>query len=117
MDQGLDLDPAKPPAFPEATRKQYAPWGLAKDEFTDNGNWPYQLYVREAPAMTSDFVVTENTAMGKEKVADSVGLGLIPWIPMRSSSSFRPRASCPARVGCSSIFPDRSRSATAASCP
>lgn len=63
------------PRIPEATRKQYAPWGLAKDEFTDNGNWPYQLYVREARRMTSDYVVTENTAMRKEKVADSVGLG------------------------------------------
>ena len=63
------------PRIPQATRKLYAPWGLTKDEFVDNGHWPYQLYIREARRMTSDYVVTERTAMGKEKVADSVGLG------------------------------------------
>jgi hypothetical protein len=63
------------PRIPEATRKQYSPWGLAKDEFTDNDHWPYQLYIREARRMRSDHVVTENTALGKEKCEDAVGLG------------------------------------------
>ena len=63
------------PRIPEATRKLYAPWGLARDEFADNGNWPYQLYIREARRMVSDYVITEHTAMGRDKCADSVGLG------------------------------------------
>ena len=64
------------PRIPEATRKLYGPWGLAKDEFTDNGHWPFQLYIREARRMTSDYVVTENTALRKEAAAiDPVGLG------------------------------------------
>jgi len=63
------------PRIPEATRRLYAPWGLAKDEFADNGHWPYQLYIREARRMVSDYVVTEHTAMGKDKCTDPVGLG------------------------------------------
>lgn len=63
------------PRIPAAIRAEYAPWGLAKDEFTDNGHWPVQLYIREARRMVGDRVVTENTAMGKEKAADPVGLG------------------------------------------
>lgn len=63
------------PRIPEATRRHYAPWGLAKDEFTDNGNWPFQLYIREARRLVGDHVITEHTAMGRERAADPVGLG------------------------------------------
>lgn len=63
------------PRTPQETRDFYAPWGLATDEFTDNGHWPFQLYIREARRMTSDFVVTENVALGKEVASDPVGLG------------------------------------------
>lgn len=61
--------------IPRKTRCYYAPWGLAKDEFADTGHWPFQIYVREARRMIGDYVVTENTALGKEVAADPVGLG------------------------------------------
>jgi len=35
-------------------------WGLCKDEFTDNGGWPRQFYVRDARRMVSDYVITEH---------------------------------------------------------
>lgn len=63
------------PRIPEEVRRRYIPWGLAKDEFTDTGHWPFQLYIREARRMVSDVVITEHTALGKEVAADPVGLG------------------------------------------
>ena len=50
-------------------------WGLAKDEFTDNGNWPHQIYVREARRMIGAFVMTEHEVLGKRDVEMSVGMG------------------------------------------
>jgi len=63
------------PRVPEDTRKAYAKWGLPKDEFTDNGHWPYNLYVREARRMRSSFIMTENHCKRKIPVEDPVGLG------------------------------------------
>jgi len=61
--------------IPEEIRQQHAKWGLAKDEFPDNGHWPYHLYVREARRMRSDFVMTEHHCRGTKPVEDPVGLG------------------------------------------
>jgi hypothetical protein len=63
------------PRLPQAVRDYYAPWGLPKDEFTDNHNWPWQLYIREARRMRGDYVVTQNTALGRDAVTNSIGLG------------------------------------------
>ncbi len=63
------------PRVPEGIRKAYAPWGLPKDEFADNGHWPYNLYVREARRMRSDFVMTENHCKRTIPVEDPVGMG------------------------------------------
>ena len=50
-------------------------WGLPKDEFKDNGNWPHQLYIREARRMIGEFVMKEADALGKTKVPNPVGMG------------------------------------------
>ena len=50
-------------------------WGLAADEFVDNGNWPHQIYVREARRMKGKFVMTENELQKRRQTPKSVGMG------------------------------------------
>ena len=35
-------------------------WGLPDDKFTDNGNWPYRLYVREGRRIEGMYTLTES---------------------------------------------------------
>jgi hypothetical protein len=60
---------------PSDVRGKMSEWGLAKDEFRDNGGWPHQIYVREARRMVSDFVITENHVRRSRGTPDSVGMG------------------------------------------
>ena len=63
------------PRVPEDVRNWYSQWGLAKDEFLDNGHWPHQIYVREARRMVGDFVVTENHLRRRKPTYRPVGMG------------------------------------------
>jgi len=63
------------PRVPQAIHDFYAPWGLPKDEFSDNRNWAYDLYVREGRRMVSDYVMTEDNCTGKVVAEDSIGMG------------------------------------------
>lgn len=60
---------------PENIRKTFNEWGLTKDEFTDNGHWSTQMYIREARRMVGDFVVTENHLRRKIETPRPVGMG------------------------------------------
>lgn len=60
---------------PEKVRKDMQRFGLPKDEFTDNGGWPHQIYVREARRMVSDLVLTEHHTFGRVIAPKCVSLG------------------------------------------
>ena len=73
--KGLMYFLANDPKVPEDVRSEMAQWGLAADEFTDNGNWPHQLYIREARRMVGQYVMTEHDTFSDREIADPVGMG------------------------------------------
>jgi len=66
---------ATDPRVPPKVRADMRRFGLPKDEFTDNGGWPHQIYIREGRRMVSDFVMTEHHTFGREIAPHSIGLG------------------------------------------
>lgn len=72
--QGLFWTLANHERVPPKIRDYFNRWGLANDEFQDNGHWPHQMYVREARRMISGYVMTQHDCQGRRRVDDSVGL-------------------------------------------
>ena len=66
---------ANHPRVPEEIRNKTAAYGLPKDEFTDNGGWPWMIYIREARRMVGDYVMTQLDCEGKRHAPDPVALG------------------------------------------
>jgi hypothetical protein len=60
--------------MPKHLKQEMLTWGYPKDEYTDNGNWSPQMYVREARRMVGAYVMTQANCEGKERVADGVGM-------------------------------------------
>ncbi|MBN1107191.1 MAG: FAD-dependent oxidoreductase [Bacteroidales bacterium] len=73
--QGLLWFIASSRRVPKEVREEMNKWGYSKDEFADNENWPYNIYVREARRMIGEFIMTEHEVLGTKPVPQSVGMG------------------------------------------
>lgn len=80
--QGLFYFLANDPEVGELDRdlqETWTSWGLAKDEFTDNGGWPRMFYVRSARRMVSDYVITEHHILKPNPVPVEDPVGVAFW--------------------------------------
>ena len=59
---------------PETMRREMLRWGLPKDEYTDNGHWTPQLYIRESRRMVGEYVATQADCENRTTVEDGVGM-------------------------------------------
>jgi hypothetical protein len=73
--KGLMWFLAYDPRVPVDVREKTSQWGLAKDEFIDNGHWPHQIYVRESKRMIGDFVTTELHLRRIKRTPKPIGMG------------------------------------------
>jgi hypothetical protein len=73
--KGLLYFVSNDPRVPQEVRDEMKNWGLAKDEFQDNGNWSRQLYIREARRMAGIYTTSENDVLAKREVPEPVGMG------------------------------------------
>ena len=66
---------ANDPRVPEALHREMNQWGLCKDEFTDNRNWPNQLYIRESRRMVGEYVMVQKDLQTELTKPDPIGMG------------------------------------------
>jgi hypothetical protein len=73
--KGLMYFIANDPRVPKEVQDKMQTWGLARDEFVDNGNWPHQIYVREARRMVGRHVMTEHELLKRRPTPEPIGMG------------------------------------------
>jgi hypothetical protein len=73
--QGFFYFLANDPSVVSSVQTDVLTYGLPSDEFTGNGNWPYQLYIREGRRMIGKYVMKQSDVSAATLFSDSIGLG------------------------------------------
>ncbi len=104
---------------PRSLREQALSWGLCKDEFADNGHWPYALYIREGRRMTGEYVMVQKDLQTDIFKEDGVGMGsflidchIVQRIlaedgTVRDEGSFQDTPALPYQISYRSLTPKR----------
>ena len=71
---GLLYFTATDPRVPAEIRDEVARWGLPKDEYSDNGHWSPQLYVRESRRMVGEYVATQADCENRRTAPDGIAM-------------------------------------------
>lgn len=72
--QGLIYFLQNDPSVPDNIKTAAQALGLPKDEFTNTGHWPPQLYVREGRRMLGEYVLTQHDLQKSREKYDSIGM-------------------------------------------
>ncbi|KAJ3546362.1 hypothetical protein NM208_g2041 [Fusarium decemcellulare] len=61
---------------PSSIRTKVSKWGYAKDEFVKNGNWPYEIYIREGRRMRGLYIMRQSDIQAPPaRPTQSIGIG------------------------------------------
>ena len=63
------------PSVPGRIRRETQQMGLCRDEFTENGHWPHQLYIRSARRMIGEYILTQHDLEHDTVKYDAIGMG------------------------------------------
>ncbi len=106
--KGLLYFIANDPRIPADVQREFRNWGLARDEFQDNGHWPHQIYVREARRMLGAYVMTENELLKKHNIQRYIiGTGKDAYV--QNEGDIGVSTNGPYQIAYGSIVPQRSQ--------
>jgi hypothetical protein len=63
------------PAVPRHVRDYMKSFGLCRDEYVDNDNFPHQLYIRIGRRMKGEYFMTQHDLMDDTVKYDAIGMG------------------------------------------
>ena len=69
---------ANDPEVPKEIREEYSRLGLCKDEFTEDGHWSPQLYVREGRRMVGEYVISQRDINEDSLKPDAIAVSSFP---------------------------------------